>query len=199
MGYDMTTERIDEGEAERVAELRKKLYAAWDRRKGAERDSDEYNQAQADADALQKEMAKAEKSYFRLNVWGMSMAINMMHTLGMIDIETTHPEWPDHKAFDVSDEQWNEWDWEITESTPQSLRDYHAAHEAVIGHKPELVTGICVFKFGSNDGWLVTPEEIETALAKAPNAAFAHPDVTWWFEWIAWLGYCKDRGGFRVH
>jgi hypothetical protein len=205
MGYDMTAVTKDDGERERVAKAREVFNGACAARDKLPRGTDEYGAAQQEVDAAMEGMYAEERSYFRLNIWGMGTARDMMHRFGMLDVETNHPEWPDRKAFGVTDEQWDEYDSDlIDEATPQALRNFHAAHEAVVGHAPKEPTGICVFKLGSNDGWLVTPPEIEAALktyyalddvVRMNNRLY---EITWWSKWIAYLEYCQTRGGFRV-
>ncbi|GHO60047.1 hypothetical protein KSB_85220 [Ktedonobacter robiniae] len=65
----------------------------------------------------------------------------------------------------------------------------------------EIPTGIPAYKFGSNDGWLVTPDELSAALA-AYDACIADgvepPAFTWWGDWINYLRRAASHGGFRV-
>jgi hypothetical protein len=77
---------------------------------------------------------------------------------------------------------------------------------------PEPASGIAVHKLGSNDGWLVTPQEIEAALAAyrthsadqvktllASELGDEGDCTSYWIEWIAYLERAKARGGFKVH
>jgi hypothetical protein len=73
------------------------------------------------------------------------------------------------------------------------------------------------FKFGSNDGWLVTPEEIAGALEAWAETDMARDHLAadrfrrgmstktyetisedYWRQWIEFLRRAKDRGGFQV-
>lgn len=59
-------------------------------------------------------------------------------------------------------------------------------------------------KLCSNDGWLVTPAEIEAALSMLPivdgKYGFPQQDEAPWFgSWINYLARAKSMGGFRVH
>lgn len=75
------------------------------------------------------------------------------------------------------------------------------------------------YKFVRNDGWLVTPTEIERSLARydeifpdrnhqprslpAPVAVNADgtpeiEEVDWWGDFIDWLRQAAEHGGFRV-
>jgi hypothetical protein len=93
---------------------------------------------------------------------------------------------------------------------PQGLTD------AGLEWAPKRPSGILVYKLRSNNGWLVTPLEIEAALSKAAGALV--PD-DWrepreggapilsatlsgtsglWDKWIRWLDLASRSEGFRV-
>jgi len=188
MGYDMTTVTKDPDEDQRVAELRKRMYAARKENRVGE------------ADQLYMEVKAAERSYFRLNVWAMGMARELMHKIGMLDLdrpaETT--EFPDPASFGVTSEMWNDWDGEVDENTPEQLRNYNAAVEALVSFQRETPAGIPLHKLRTNDDWLVTPAEIASALAALGDTAV--PDApSWWGQWIDWLRYAQEHDGFRVN
>jgi len=69
----------------------------------------------------------------------------------------------------------------------------------------EPVTGMPIRKFCSNDDWLVHPEEIRAALAKAKRERIVKeqdwPEAeanVFWGEWLDWLAKAAEYGGFRV-
>lgn len=207
MGYDMRMDTAEPGEAEAVAAAREAFNVACTKRNGFERDTDEYKAAQAEVDDTYLAMDKADRSYFRLNIWGMGAACQAMHALGMLDTETQSPDWPEREAFGVDDATWEAFDWEEPgQDAPEPLRRWWQAQEKALSHHPEKPTGICDFKFGSNDGWHVTPEEIaaaltayERALEDAVNANGEVPTYEWWGDWIDYLRRAQMHGGFRVH
>lgn len=60
--------------------------------------------------------------------------------------------------------------------------------------------GIPGWKLCSNDGWLVNPIEIESAMQlyeKNKPECFV-PDG-WFKNWLDWLGAAAEHGGFRVY
>lgn len=202
MGYDMTTVVVDEGEKERVEAARGKFNEACAARKAFERDTAEYAAAQAAVDAAMEEWGAEEHSYFRLSIWGMGAAREAMWKLGMLDGEFGNGEFPDPDEFGVTSEMW-ETDDDDEPAAPEPIRRYREARDKVLGAMAEPVVGIPIFKLGSNDGWIVTPDELRVALAKYDAATLddlAHiPDGDWWPKWIEYLRYAMARGGFRVN
>lgn len=188
MGYDMHTVTKDPGEDERVTELRTLMGIAYN------------EDRKADAEQLQNEMFAARRSYFRLNIWGMGAARELMHGAGMLDLESGHGDFPSDKDFGVTDAMWNDWDGEPDEDTSPEMRAYQKAVQAVTDAQREKPAGIPVHKLGSNDGWLVTPDEISSALEAYVLGDGVPADApAWWADWIGWLKYAQEHGGFRVH
>jgi hypothetical protein len=198
MGYDMYT--VQEADADEKAAVQaaqaacSTLVSPWTLAEGTpEREAAEkaHREAFAAYDA-------AQKSYFRLNIWGMSVCAQWMDRLGMLTNEAA-PEWPELAAYGLDD-------WPDSEDGDLSDADhrYLAAQAAVIAYEPQPVTGIPAHKFGSNDGWLVTPAQCAAALSVWENAPAEHREAVeaereWWPSWIAFLAHSQQRGGFRVH
>src|ERR1700761_2119173 len=111
MGYDMRYDQKPEGEAEAVKAAQELFNAACKERdalpkeeQGQHRDfkvlqaegidifsdeaftgrSDRYRAAQAKVSAAMKDVNRAEKSYFRLNIFGMGKYRDLMEALGMV-------------------------------------------------------------------------------------------------------------------
>lgn len=103
----------------------------------------------AQKEAVQKvyesfgEVMNAEDGYWRENVWGMSYLRDQLDRLGLL-WDGPSPEWPDVSG----------WDWDnLTDEQEQQQR----AHLAFRGDCPE--GKVPVWKYCSNDGWVVTPQE----------------------------------------
>lgn len=86
------------------------------------------------------------------------------------------------------------------------LRKVPASDDVPIEYRaPAPVTGIPAMKFYANENWLVHPEEIRAALAKAQRTRIVK-DPEWpddeanafWREWLDWLAKAAEHGGFRV-
>jgi hypothetical protein len=60
---------------------------------------------------------------------------------------------------------------------------------------------IPVHKLWTNDGWLVTPEELTVALPHAPERAADRRQrpIPWWHQWLDYLDTASGHGGIRVH
>lgn len=137
-----------------------------------------------------------DPSYFRLNIGGMSRYAGAMLDLGMAH-DSTSP---------VTGDDWGslpEWDGEDEGETA-----YNEAVDKLTGqHGTSEDPTIPLHKFGSNDGWLVTPDEIKAALdAWEHRANTGVSTETWsliqteyWGEWITWLELAAEHDGFRVH
>lgn len=208
MGYDMTiVQERDQAEKDAIAAARahtQSLTSPYSLPEGEERDAAE----KAWQDAW-KAYDAADRSYFRLNIWGMSHCRDLMATLRMLTDEDA-PRFPTLDEFGLTDypEDPADYDGEKRAKAEAELTDdgrrYLAAVEAALAFEPVPVRGIPVGKFCSNDGWLVTPAQCAAAL----DAWHAQPDAVrariegeteWWGRWIAYLTYAKDRGGFRVY
>lgn len=198
MGYDMyIVQDRDQAEADAIAAARahiNTLAKPWDLPGG----SPEQETAQKAWDEAWRALAVADRSYFRLNVRGMSRCCNLMAELGMLTTQEA-PAFPRTREFGLED-----WPEDPDEPKNDAERSFLAACEAVCAFEPQPVLGIPVGKFGTNDGWLVTPAQIAAALEAHRDAPEAHKqplvgDIEWWPDWIAFLEYAQGRGGFRVH
>lgn len=184
------------------------LSAALRERDALPTGSIERDAAQDDVLAAVAALGAADRSYFRLSGWGMAKAARTMASLGMLDEVTPPPEFPDRKSFGVSDKAWQEWQaaaWVLRDDTPAPVRYWHAARQRALTYRPAEATGICAFKFRTQDGWLVTPGEIRAALASYQRAllpgriTITAENEPWWDDWIDYLLRAKDCGGFTVN
>ena len=117
---------------------------------------------------------------FRLNIFGMGRYREYMELAGMLDNEWAGPEY--HEGDQAG------WD------------------EAVMTQPREVPDGIPTYKFCSNDGWLVTPEEIRSALAAMEQCDVEElnrrlqdgGDNAYWADWLRFLQRAEKAEGFRV-
>ncbi len=134
--------------------------------------------------------------YFRLNIWGMGRARSWMLKHDILNLATP-PAWPAplSEGHIESDENGNE--KAVTEQGAAYIRE----RDAVLSFRAEGQRGISAHKFGSNDGWLVTPEEcreveeIFDALVEYGETVGIEQFI---LNFIAWIIAAKDCGGFRV-
>ncbi|MFI0243174.1 hypothetical protein [Streptomyces sp. NPDC016845] len=146
--------------------------------------------------------------YFRLNIWGMGTARQLMTALDMLT-PTPFPNWPQVDAYgltDYPDDPNHHPAGPERHAARQRLtedeRTYLQAVQAATDFDPE-VKGIASYKLTSNDGWLVTEREITDALTAWDKAEDKDKEETltefpWWNEWLDFLKYNAERGGFRV-
>ncbi|MFI6874964.1 hypothetical protein ACIBL6_16170 [Streptomyces sp. NPDC050400] len=147
--------------------------------------------------------------YFRLNIWGMGTARQLMSALDMLT-DTPFPTWPTLEAYSLTDHPDNPNHHPAgpeRQAAQQRLtadqRAYLDAVQATMDWAPQT-QGIASYKLLSNDGWLVTEREITDALTAWEKAA-PHDreeilsEFPWWNEWISFLEYNAKRGGFRVY
>jgi hypothetical protein len=83
-----------------------------------------------------------DDNYFRLNIWGMSEMRRLM--TDALDWEMKPPEWPDTRFLEGTEEEQDE--------RAKALLAPVRAITSPTGNVP-------LFKFSSNDGWLITPNE----------------------------------------
>jgi hypothetical protein len=204
MGYDMFTEAgPDDAERAATEKARARIDELSKKQNGYRTGED--NKAW---DAAWEDYYRARRSYFRLNIWGMGECRELMIKFGMLTDEpgTAFPTLDAYELIEFPDDPEHfegRARAEIIKNQTDAERAYLAAIKATTD-ADEGGPGIPAYKFSSNDGWLVTPRQIDAALAlyrAAPDddkksAAAEHP---WWPEWIAFLAHAKGRGGFRVY
>ena len=141
--------------------------------------TDRYREVMETVHRHYDEMRNAERSYFRLNVWGMSSVMNAMVVMKMayaaIADDTWNAGWPDVKSYGTTHEAVNaveepadypELYAELTVAQARAANDYITARdERLAFHGGADQTGIPEHKFSSNDGWFVTPSECRDAVS----------------------------------
>lgn len=192
--------------------------------------SPRYKEAQRKVSAAYNRLREVERSYFRLNIWGMGNVRRAMLDLGMC-FESGYewgagwPAYPEDGtgaaiAAEALSEDSDPQEYaakyysgqEVTESDIATARAYHDQANALRRDHFGAADGIPVHKFGSNDGWIVTPNECLQALAiwhatpqSARDDAFESAgmaDADWeriWKNWLAFLELAAYCDGFEVH
>ncbi|MGW3954618.1 hypothetical protein ACWEKM_27635 [Streptomyces sp. NPDC004752] len=175
-----------------------------------------YRAAQQKVDEAYEALQTAHTSYFRLGIHGMGAFRTVMGMLGMLVTGYQTPDFPDlpdgvtWADIDAAEEEPNP---EPTDELPikAAAAVYVKERNAHLSWHPEPAPGIAVHKLGSNDGWLVTPQEIDAALAAyrthnadevktllATELGDEGDHTSYWIEWITYLERAKTRGGFKV-
>lgn len=245
MGYDMRWVKRDDSEIAEVEALRALFTAKCKvrnalpdgekgtlnfervKREGLDFESDEawdgrtpaYRAAQAEVHAAYEAMGDAEKSYFRLNIFGMGRYRDLMERLGMAFEDDPHPPFPEAEDYgvtwdDVSAAEYPEDypDHEWTDGALVAALKVKEASDAVLRfHGRTDTPGIPLHKFGSNDGWHVLPAECEAAVRiwrkfvadEGEEAALnlvtnSVNGASYWLKWIEYLAGAARHGGFEV-
>jgi hypothetical protein len=100
------------------------------------------------------EMYEADTNYYRLNIWGMSTMRRIMDDAGLLEWSDAG-EWPD-----------------VDEEDPDAAAKVREWKSRGAGDDQQVPA----YKFGSNDGWIVTPDECRVIAAKLRE--FANPITT---------------------
>lgn len=144
----------------------------------------------------------AEGGEYRLNVWGMGVAREVMAKAGMIhnEGEDNAPPWGAGGDCSICDEP--------GEVEGHDWSECRLEREPRLSWAPEH-PGICAWKLGSNDGWVVTAIECRSAveawealdtIEQVELLTSVKPDgIIWWPEWIAYLTLAAAGHGFRVY
>lgn len=187
-----------------------------------------YRAAQAEVMRLADLRDRTKRSYFRLNVWGMGNVRRAMFALGMAYDSPEDREWPTwpedvgHVVEALQDDngkgvpeylaEWYPEKGEPTEVELDRAKLYVAESDEIRRHHPEGGTTIPLHKFGSNDGWVVTPAECLEALAAWHGRSAGERDdalqdakitgADWedlWKRWLEFIELAAHCDGFEVH
>lgn len=214
MGYDMHFVERDTSKDTEYAEANQRFNQACAARNGFERDSAAAEAAQEQVEAAYADMDRFSVNNFRFNIWGMESMRVAMAQLGMLATEYSSPTWPEPEEFNLDQETIWKYDSDDLDSAPENVRAFYAKHNAVLAWSPPDEPGLPVHKFGSNDGWVVTPMNARSALVLFFRKKHADPELvervrkTWgggdsdasayFDEWIDYLTRSLDHGGFEV-
>ncbi|MEU3877810.1 hypothetical protein [Streptomyces sp. NPDC029704] len=194
--------------------LAKTAAEAWQVMRDLERSHPGYPAAQQKVDAAYEALQDADISYFRLNIHDMGVYRTIMDKMGMLVTDYDLPDFPELPDGVT----WKDVDAAEEEPTPGAADGLPVKAAAAVYAKelnahlawhPEPASGIAAHKLGSNSGWLVTPDEIEAALASYRThsalqvmtllgSALGDDNHSYWTEWITYLERARVRGGFTV-
>ena len=250
MGYDMHWRNVPESEVIAVNEAREVWNQAinardalpheekgvpdrdwledndmnWDDPRAWIERSDRYHAAQAKVSRASSIIDSLERSYFRFNIWGMSMVRQIMYTSGMAFEDDPHPPFPRpedcgitwdmyHAVEYPDDTNYEEARIAMTPGQHEQAKRMKAEHDAVLMSHIQEVPGIPLHKFGSNDGWIIVPAECDAAVwlwkAYLTNTgedaarnfveeSFGGRGYGRWLEWVEFIRLASQHGGFEV-
>ena len=224
MGFSLTTVTEPEGQAEAVAQVREPLDRAIADRKALAPDDPHLIIAQDRIHRLSRDLHRAERSAFWLNIWFMGRFRRAMQTLDMAYEPAESPVWPNWsqhplridligsaltEGLDPSAHLIQQGESEPARPDEVTLAQAYVDQETAVrrDHPPGGGAGIPLHKLRTNDSWLVTPAECRGALAaweaagEAERTAVlsdAEVDRDLWDEWLGYLRLAAHHGGFTV-
>ncbi len=166
--------------------------------------------APEEVDELERQQRAAWKQYwhadgarYHLSNRQMGDAITVMEQVGMARQVPTPP-FPQPITYGASSEERDDYldavdRGEIVQPSPglAAYLDARAQHLAA-NYDAEVIPR---HKLWTNDGWLITPDELTAALPRAPKTALDRRQrpIPWWRQWLEYLEGSRGHGGFRVH
>jgi hypothetical protein len=153
--------------------------------------------------AAWKQYWHADGARYHLSNRQISDAITVMEHTGMTRQVPTPP-FPQPVTYGAGSDEYDTYldaidRGEVVQPSPPlaaylDARDQHLAanYDAQVIPRHKLWT---------NDGWLITPDELTAALPHAPSTAVDRRQrpVPWWRQWLDYLDGARGHGGIRVH
>jgi hypothetical protein len=166
--------------------------------------------APEDADELERHQRAAWKQYwhadgarYHLSNRQMGDAITVMEQVGMARQVPTPP-FPQPAAYGASDQEHDDYldavDRGDTVAPSPGLAAYLDARDQHLAANYDAQV-IPRHKLWTNDGWLITPQELTAALPHARTSALDRRQrpIPWWRQWLDYLDTARGHGGIRVH
>jgi hypothetical protein len=152
--------------------------------------------------AAWKQYWHADGARYHLSNRQMGDAITVMEHTGMARRVPTPPfsKPADHGA---SSQEYDDWLDASDRGDPQPSAELAEYLDALDQHQRANYDAhvIPVHKLWTNDGWLLTPDELTAALPHAPASALDRRQrpIPWWAQWLDYLDTARGHGGVRVH
>lgn len=209
MGYDMYVRAPSADDLEVKEAAHAKLVEAAARRDNGTGTQDEVMAAWAEMDA-------ADPTYFRWNVWGMMTGREILFRIGAMYDSTMGVGFPDAGDYGLDMEQVYEADGEIYPDPAKqaNYEQYRLAVEIALTVPSPEQDRLPSHKFGSNDGWIVTPAECRAAVeiidatseerlrTAIVDAGEEGDDIAYWVDEIKrfrnFLDYAAEHDGMEV-
>lgn len=141
--------------------------------------------------------------HFDMNVWMAGRIATKMDRFGMLSDGEIEPDyWP---RFPDGFDGFNLYTEDVEDVDPSTVLPVvsYAAQCDEVRRRGAEGCGIPVWKIaGTNDGWIVTPAEIASAMSAWYAADQPMPDdgdLALWGRWIQFLAFAGINGGFSTH
>jgi hypothetical protein len=153
--------------------------------------------------AAWKQYWHADGARYHLSNRQMSDAVTVMEHAGMTR-PVPAPTFPQPATYGASSEDYDTWldatdRGETLQPSPELAAYLHARDQHLAANYDARV--IPRHKLWTNDGWHITPEELDAALPHAPTNALDRRQrpIPWWRQWLEYLDGARSHGGVRVH
>jgi hypothetical protein len=150
-----------------------------------------------------KQYWHADGARYHLSNRQMSDAITVMEHAGMTRQVPT-PSFPQPVDYGATSDAYDAWldasdRGDPTEPSPELVAYLDAVDRHLVANYDAQV--IPRHKLWTNDGWLITPTELDAALPHAPSSALDRRQrpIPWWRQWLEYLDSARGHGGVRVH
>jgi hypothetical protein len=152
--------------------------------------------------AAWKQYWHADGARYHLSNRQVGDAITVMERAGMARRVPTPP-FPTPADYGASTDEYDQWLDASDRGDPTQLSAELADYlDALERHQRDNYGAevIPVHKLWTNDGWLLTPDELTTALPHAPASALDRRQrpIPWWHQWRDYLDSARGHGGVRV-
>jgi hypothetical protein len=163
-----------------------------------------------DVDELEREQRAAWKQYwhadgarYHLSNRQMGDAIAVMEHTGMTRQVPTPP-FPQPASYGASSEEYDDYRDATDRGEPvQPSPELGAYLDAMDQHLRANYDAEVIprHKLWTNDGWLITSDELDAALPLATTSATDRRQrpIPWWHQWLDYLDTARGHGGVRVH
>jgi hypothetical protein len=153
--------------------------------------------------AAWKQYWHADGARYHLSNRQMGDAITVMEHAGMARRVSTPP-FPKPADHGASSQEYDDWlDASDRGQPTQPSAELAGYLDALDRHQRANYDAhvIPVHKLWTNDGWLLTPDELAAALPHAPASALDRRQrpIPWWAQWLDYLDTARGHGGVRVH
>ena len=164
---------------------------------------DEVDQLERQQRAAWKQYWHADGARYHLSNRQMGDAITVMEQAGMAR-QVPAPPFPQPSIHGASSDEYDAYldavDRGDTVQPGPELAAYLDARDEHLQANYDAQV-IPRHKLWTNDGWLITPEELTAALPHAPSSAVDRRQrpIPWWRQWLDYLEAARGHGGVRVH
>jgi hypothetical protein len=153
--------------------------------------------------AAWKQYWHADGARYHLSNRQLGDALTAMEHAGMARRVPTPP-FPRPNHYGATSAEYDDWQDASSRGDPTNPSPELAEYLAALDQHQRANYGaevIPVHKLWTNDGWLLTPDELDAALQHAPTSALdgRQRPIPWWRQWLDYLDTARGHGGVRVH